>query len=313
MGNRQQATDRKEKTMSTITDTSIFRGSIVALVTPFKKTGEVDEEKLRELVNWHIEEGTDAIVPCGTTGESVTMTHQEQERVIRIVIEEARGRIPVIAGAGTNNTAASIEMSKRAKAMGAQGVLIVCPYYNKPTQEGIARHYKAIAQEVQIPVIVYNVPSRTGTNITAETLLRLTQEPYIVAVKEASGNIVQMMQILKDRPSHFRVLAGDDVFAYPLIALGGDGCISVVANETPRLFSQMIHLCLDKKFDEALKIHNQLFSLMNLNFIETNPIPVKTALEMMGKMKAYFRLPLCEMGEANKEKLRIGLKELNLI
>lgn len=298
--------------MDTVIDTSMFKGSIVALITPFKKDGEVDEEKLRELVNWHIEEGTDAIVPCGTTGESVTMTRAEQEHVIKVVIEEAKGRVPVIAGTGTNNTAATIDMSKRAKTLGAQGVLVVCPYYNKPTQEGIARHYKAIAQEVQIPVIVYNVPGRTGTNITPETLLRLAQEPYIAGVKEASGNIVQMMQILRDRPPHFKVLSGDDVFAYPLIALGGEGCISVVANETPRLFGQMMDLCLAKKFDEALKIHNQLFPLMNLNFIESNPIPVKTALELMGKMKAYFRLPLCEMGEANKEKLRLALKELGL-
>jgi len=306
-------TDKVEEIMDTHIDTSIFQGSIVALVTPFKKNGEVDEEKLRELVNWHIEEGTDAIVPCGTTGESVTMTHGEQERVIRIVLEEVKGRIPVFPGAGTNNTAASIEMSKRAKALGAQGVLIVCPYYNKPTQEGIFRHYTALAKEVQIPIIVYNVGSRTGTNITAETLLRLAQEPYIVAVKEASGNLEQMMQILRDRPSHFKVLAGDDAFAYPLMALGGEGCISVVANEIPRLFRQMIHLCLDKKFEEALKLHNELLPLMKANFIESNPIPVKTALEMMGKMKAYFRLPLCEMGEANKEKLRLVLKELNLV
>jgi 4-hydroxy-tetrahydrodipicolinate synthase len=282
-------------------------------VTPFKKTGEVDEEKLRELVNWHIEEGTDAIVPCGTTGESVTMTHQEQERVIQVVLEEARKRVPVIAGTGTNNTAASIEMSKKARAMGADGVLIVCPYYNKPTQEGIARHFKAIAQEAKVPVVVYNVPGRTGTNIAAETVVRLAHEPNIVAVKEASGNIVQMMQILKDRPSHFKVLSGDDVFTLPLMALGGHGCISVIANETPRLFSQLVHHCRDKKFDEALEIHNKLLALMNLNFIESNPIPVKTALEMMGKMKAYFRLPLCEMGEANKEKLRMALKDLNLV
>lgn len=289
-----------------------LQGSIVALVTPFQSDGSIDEKKLRQLVNWHIESGTHAIVPCGTTGESATLTHEEHHRVIDIVIDEAKGRIPVVAGAGSNATAEAVSLTEHAKKAGVDAVLSISPYYNKPTQEGIIEHYKTI-NEVGIPVIVYNVPGRTGSNITAETTLKLAQMENIMGIKEASGNLEQVMEILKNRPTHFKVYSGEDSLAFSIMTLGGDGCISVVANEIPREFSHMIQYCLQGNFEEAKKIHFQYYTLMRKNFLETNPIPVKTALSLMGKIEANFRLPLTPMSPKNLETFKNTLKSLHLI
>lgn len=289
-----------------------LQGAIVALVTPFQSDGSIDEKRLRQLVNWHIESGTHGIVPCGTTGESATLTHEEHHWVIDIVIDESKGRIPVVAGAGSNATAEAVSLTQHAKKAGVDAVLSISPYYNKPTPQGIIEHYQAI-NEIGIPIIVYNVPGRTGSNITAETTLKLAQMGNIMGIKEASGNLEQVMEILKNRPENFRVYSGEDSLAFAIMALGGDGGISVVANEIPREFSHMIQCCLQGNFEEARKIHFQYYTLMRQNFIETNPIPVKTALSLMGKIEANFRLPLTPMSEGNKEKFMKTLNNLKLV
>jgi len=291
-----------------------FQGTATAIVTPFKKDGSLDESALRRFVDFQIEGGVEALVPVGTTGENPTLTPEEHKRVIEIVIEQANKRVKVFAGAGSNCTADAIEKARFAKKAGADAALVVGPYYNKPTQGGYYQHFKAIAVAVDIPIIVYNVPGRTGGNIEASTILKMAEEiPNITMVKEASGNIAQIMEIARNKPEHFSLLSGDDAFAYPLMALGGEGCISVVANEAPREFSEMIRLCIKGNWKEALKLHYKLLPLMNANFIESNPIPVKAALSMMGLIEDVLRLPLVPMSDANRAKLRRVMEELGII
>jgi 4-hydroxy-tetrahydrodipicolinate synthase len=289
-----------------------FAGAGVALVTPFTKDGALDEAALRRLVRRQVQEGIDVLVPCGTTGESATMSHEEQLRVIEITLAEAGGK-PVLAGAGSNDTRQAIEKSRAAAKLGAHGVLSVGPYYNKPTGEGFYRHFSAIADASTVPVVVYNVPGRTGSNIDAKTMLRLAGHGNIAAVKEASGNFAQIMDILRDRPSGFQVLSGDDAVTLPLMALGGEGVISVAANQVPRPMHELAAACARGDFAEGRRIHNRLLKLMNLNFVESNPIPVKASLALMGLCEESFRLPLCPPTEATRAALRAALQELELI
>jgi 4-hydroxy-tetrahydrodipicolinate synthase len=291
-----------------------IQGTGTALVTPFKKNGSLDEAALSDLIEFQIRGRVEAIIPMGTTGENPTMSQQEQERFIELVVEKVRGRALVIAGAGSNSTQKAIEMTQFAKDAGADAALIVGPYYNKPTQEGYFRHYLAIAEAVEFPLVVYNVPGRTGGNIEAETTLRMAEEiPHVVAVKEASGSMSQIMEIARNKPKQFSLLSGDDAFTLPLISVGGDGCISVVANEVPGDFSDMVRFCLRGKWEKALKLHNKLLPLMNANFLESNPIPVKAALAMMGMIEEVYRLPLVEIKPANREKLKKILTDLRLV
>ncbi len=290
----------------------MFKGSIVAIVTPFKK-GKVDEKALGDLIDWHIKQGTNAIVPCGTTGESATLDYKEHDRVIEFTVKAVNKRVPVIAGTGANATDETIMITKHAKKSGADGALLVSPYYNKPTQEGLYRHYKAVADAVKIPIVLYNVPGRTAVNMLPSTVARLAEVKNIVALKEATGDMKQASEIIRLCGDRITVLSGDDFTTLPLLALGGKGTISVTANIMPKLVSQMCALWEQGKFDEARKIHFQLEPLNASMFIETNPIPVKTALAMMGKIKEEFRLPLCEMAPGNKEKLRGVLKSYKLV
>ena len=292
-----------------------LRGCATALVTPFTTDGTVDESALRGLVEYQIAGGVALLVPCGTTGESATMTEAEDQQVIKLVIDTAKGRARVIAGTGSNATAAAIEYSQTARALGADAVLVVAPFYNKPTQEGLYAHFRAVAESVSdLPVVIYNVPGRTSSNITAQTTLRLARDvPNIVAVKEASGNLAQIMEILRDRPDNFRVLSGDDSFTFPLLALGAEGLISVAANEAPALMSQMINLALQGDWAEARELHYRLLPLMEVNFIESSPGPVKAALAMMGLIQESYRLPLVPISEGSKTKVRSVLAELGLL
>ena len=292
----------------------LFRGTGVALITPFQKDGSVDDRRLRELVEFQITNGTEAILPAGTTGESATLSHAEHHHVMEIVLDQANHRVPVIVGAGSNSTREAISLTIHAKSIGADGVLSVAPYYNKPTQEGFYQHYAAISEAVDIPIVVYNVPGRTGSNINAETTLRMAEEiPNVYAVKEASGNVSQIMEILRGRPDDFAVYSGDDQIAFIVVSLGGDGIISVVANQVPKTFSDMIRYCLAGDLVNARKLHYKLLPLMNANFIESNPIPVKAALAMMGMIEEIFRLPLVSPTEATRAKLKKILNELELI
>jgi len=290
----------------------MFKGSIVAIVTPFKN-GKVDEKALGDLIEWHIKEGTNAIVPCGTTGESATLDYKEHDRVIEFTIKKVKGRVPVIAGTGANSTDETIMITKHAKKAGADGALLVAPYYNKPTQEGLYRHYKAVAEAVKIPIVLYNVPGRTAVNILPPTVARLAEIKNIVAIKEATGDMKQVSEVIRLCGDRITVLSGDDFTTLPLMALGGKGVISVSANVAPKLVSQMCAFWEQGKFDEARKIHYMLEPLNASMFIETNPIPVKTALAMMGRIREEFRLPLCEMAQANKEKLKNVLKTYKLV
>jgi 4-hydroxy-tetrahydrodipicolinate synthase len=290
-----------------------FRGAMTALVTPFDRSGKIHEEHLRRLIDFQIAGGIDAIVPCGTTGEASTLDYDEHFRVCELTVKFVNKRAKVVIGGGSNNTHRAIELTRFSKEIGADAVLSVGPYYNKPSQEGHYQHFKAIAESANIPIIIYNIPGRTGVNIEPETLLRLAEIPNIAGVKEASGNLDQMMLILRDRPKHFTVLAGDDSFALPLISAGGDGCISVLSNEMPKEFTRMIHAALDNQWDEARNIHYQTYALMRANFLETNPVPVKAALAMMGLIEEVYRLPLVPMQPKNREKLQTALKELKLV
>lgn len=291
-----------------------FRGTGTAIVTPFKKNQSVDEAALHHLLDLQIKGGVEAIVPLGTTGENPTLTTDEQRRIMEMVVEHVNGKALVIAGTGSNNTSKVIEMSRYAKDAGVDAVLVVGPYYNKPTQEGYFRHFLAIAEAVEIPMIAYNVPGRTGGNIEPATILRMAREiPYVVGVKEASGSMAQIMEIARHKPKGFSLLSGDDAITLPLMVLGGDGCISVVANEVPGPFSTMVRACLKGKWTKALELHNKLLPLMNANFLESNPIPVKAALAMMGHIDEAYRLPLVEMQSANREKLRAILHSLKLV
>jgi 4-hydroxy-tetrahydrodipicolinate synthase len=292
-----------------------MRGCATALVTPFKSDGAIDEERMRALVDRQITGGVKLLVPCGTTGESATMTEDEDARVIALTIEVARGRAKVIAGAGSNSTASAIEYSKRARELGADAVLQVAPWYNKPTQEGLYAHFHAIAEAVpDMPIMLYNVPGRTSSNIAAQTALRLARDcENIVAVKEASGNLSQMMEILRERPDGFAVMSGDDAVTLPLIALGAEGIVSVASNEIPDFMSQMTNLALAGKWNEARALHYRLLPLMDVNFIESSPGPVKAAMAMMGLLEENFRLPLVPITEKSRAQVREVIIELGVL
>jgi len=291
----------------------MFTGCGTALVTPFRRDLSLDEEALRRLLRRQIDAGIDFLVPCGTTGESPTLSHEEQVRVVKITVEEARGKVPVVAGAGGNNTAHVIEMAREFASCGANGILSVAPYYNKPTQEGLYQHYKAIAEAVSLPIILYNIPGRTGVNIEPATLVRLAQVGNIVGVKEASGNISQMATILAAVPKDFAVLSGDDGITLPLMALGGRGMISVASNEIPAEMAHIAKLANANDFAAARELHNRWFPLMEVNFIETNPIPVKSALALMGLCEPVFRLPLVPPKSDNLAKIRNVLESTGLL
>lgn len=292
-----------------------MRGCATALVTPFTATGQIDEESMRALVERQINGGVRLLVPCGTTGESATMTEEEDQRVIGLTVEVAKGRAHVIAGAGSNSTAAAIEASKRARDLGADAVLQVAPWYNKPTQEGLYAHFRAIAEAIpETPIMLYNVPGRTSSNIAAQTVLRLAKDcENIVAIKEASGNLTQIMEVLRERPANFNVLSGDDAVTLPLIALGAEGIVSVASNEIPDLMSRMTNLALEGKWSEARELHYRLLPLMEVNFIESSPGPVKAAMAMMGLLEENFRLPLVPITEKSRGKIREVLAGLGVL
>src|SRR5919199_94609 len=292
-----------------------MRGCMTALVTPFKSDGSVDEGRFRDFLDFQIEGGIKVLVPCGTTGESATMTEEEDRRVISLAVEAARGRAKVIAGAGSNATAAAVEYARAARDIGADAVLIVAPFYNKPTQAGLYAHFRAVAESfAPLPVVIYNVPGRTSSNIAAETTLRLARDvENIVAVKEASGNLSQIMEILRGRPEGFRVISGDDALTLALIALGGDGLISVASNEAPELMSQLNDLALAGRWDEARALHYRLLPLMEGNFIESSPGPVKAALALLGLIEENLRLPLVPVQEKTRATMRELLIELGVL
>lgn len=290
-----------------------FQGSFVAMVTPFRN-GKVDEAKLRELVDFHVANGTDGLIPCGTTGESPSLNHDEHRRVVEIVVEAARGRIRVVAGTGSNSTAEAIDLTKHAERAGAAGALVVNPYYNKPTQEGLYRHFRAVAESVAIPVLVYNIQSRTAVNVETDTLARLVRDVRnIVGVKEASGSLDQMSQVIAACGPDFSVLSGDDNITLPLLAIGGSGVVSVIANIVPRETADLVHAALDGDWKRARDLHYRLFPLARAAFLETNPIPIKEAMAMAGMIEPEFRLPMCRMSDANREKLRAILKSYSLV
>jgi len=291
----------------------LFQGCGTALVTPFRKDSSLDESTLRSLVKRQVDQGINFLVPCGTSGESPTLTRMEHLRVVEITLEEAKGRVPVLAGAGGYNTAEVIELAKELKAMGADGILSVTPYYNKPTQEGLYQHYKAIAGSVKLPVIVYSVQGRTGVNVEPGTLKRLSEIEYIVGVKEASGNIGQMAAVLHLVPPSFTVLSGDDAITIPLIALGGRGIVSVVSNEIPAEMTALAQYALANNFAAARDLQRKYLALMDVNFVESNPIPVKAALALMGLLEPVWRLPMCPPSEANLAKIEKVLEPLGLL
>jgi 4-hydroxy-tetrahydrodipicolinate synthase len=292
-----------------------LRGCATALVTPFTSGGAVDEARMRSLVERQIAGGVRLLVPCGTTGESVTMTEEEDQKVIRLTVEAARGRARVIAGTGSNSTASAVEYSVKARELGADAVLVVAPYYNKPTQEGLYAHFRAVAEAVSgLPVVMYNVPGRTSSNILAPTALRLAREvENIVAVKEASGDLSQIMALLRGRPEGFGVLSGDDALTLAMMALGAEGVVSVASNEAPDLMSRMVELALAGEWAQARELHYRLLPLMEINFVESSPGPVKAALAMMNLLEEHFRLPLVPITEKSRERVREVLTELGLL
>jgi len=291
-----------------------FRGVGVALVTPMRSDGSVDEDALRTHVEAQVKGGLDFLVPCGTTGESATLTPAEQAAIIRTVVDAADGRVPVMAGAGGNDTARVVDLALAAVEAGADALLSVSPAYNKPTHEGLLAHYGAIAEEVEVGICLYNVPGRTASNMSPEVVRELARIPNVVAVKEASGDLEQVMTLLRERPEGFTVLSGDDSLTLPMVAAGGDGVISVVANQAPTEFSGMVHAALEGDFDRARELHYRLLPLMRANFVETNPIPVKTGLAMMGRMEENFRLPLSPMTSTeHRGILRRGLQAAGLV
>ena len=296
-----------------MSDITSLKGCGTAIVTPFKEDLSIDEDALRGFVEFQISEGIDFLVPCGTTGESPTLSMAELCRVVEIVVKTARGRVPVIGGAGGNNTAHVIEISRAYERLGVDALLSVTPYYNKPTQEGLFQHYKAIAESTRLPIIVYNVPPRTNVNVLPDTIVRLAEIQNIIGVKEASGDISQIAEIINRVPASFKVLSGDDSMTLPLIAVGGAGLISVASNEAPRQMTALTRAALDNNWDEARRLNRELFGLMKVNFVETSPGPVKAALAMMGKIKEVYRLPMVPVSSATKEKLRAVLVDLKLI
>ncbi len=290
-----------------------LKGCGTALATPFGPGTEVDLPTYRKFIEWQVESGIDFVVPAGTTGEGVTLNEEDHQGLVRTAVEAAAGRVAVLAGAGSNCTEQAIKLAKVARAEGADAILAVTPFYNKPSQEGIFRHFAEIAQAVDAPLVFYNVPGRTAINITAETTLRLADVDNIVAIKEASGNLSQIMEIIRHKPSDFLVLSGDDELSLAVTAMGGDGLISVASNLIPGEMARIIALGLAGKLEEARQIHYRYLRLMQLNFVESNPIPVKYALSRMGKLGEVYRLPLCPMSDANKQKMDRELAELQLV
>jgi len=290
----------------------MFSGAITALVTPFKN-GKVDEEALRQLIEFQIESGINGLVPCGTTGESPTLSHEEHDRVIEITIDAAKKRVPVIAGTGSNSTAEALRLTKHAFDAGADGALIACPYYNKPTQEGLYQHFQLIAENVPIPVIPYNIPGRTGVNMSPELIARLSQIGNIVGIKEASGSLKQMNDVLELCGPDFDVLSGDDGLTLPLMAIGGKGVISVASNIVPADMASLTDAALAGRAADARALHAKMSPLFDILFVETNPIPVKAALALLGKIEYEYRLPLCPMSPANFEKLKKVMQRCGLI
>ena len=289
----------------------MFRGTITAIITPFKKDGSIDEDAFRRLISFQESSGVDAIVPCGSTGESATLSFDEHVRVVEIAADQVK-RIKVIAGAGSNSTSEAILLSKRAEKAGADGILSISPYYNKPTQEGIFKHYEAISSSIKIPLIVYNVPGRTASNITSETTLRLAELPGIAGIKEASGDLDQVQRILSGRPKGFSVLSGDDVLTYQIMKMGGNGTISVASNCVPERMSNMISLCRAGRMEEAEKIHKELSPLFDALFCETNPIPIKYIMAMLGYGSGIVRLPLTELTVGNRAYVDGVMKNIGL-
>lgn len=293
---------------------TLFTGSIVALVTPFKQ-GKLDEDKLRQLVDFHVANGTSAIVPCGTTGESATLTHEEHGRVVSIVVEQAAKRVKVLAGAGSNSTDEAIRLNRHAQKVGADGTLHITPYYNKPTQEGLYQHFVAVAKSADIPVVLYNVPSRTAVNMLPETVIRLSRIDNIVGIKEASASLTQACEIMygTSDTDKFALLSGEDALTYPLYCLGAQGVISVTANVVPQKMSAQYAAFKKGDFTTARVLHEELFDLHQVMFVETNPIPVKAALAFMGHIEEEYRLPLVGLSAASREKLKAVLKQMKLI
>jgi 4-hydroxy-tetrahydrodipicolinate synthase len=290
---------------------TIFSGSMVAIITPFKD-GKIDEKAFRALIDWQIENGTDVIVPCGTTGESSTLSYEEHDRVIEITVEQVNGRVPVLAGTGSNSTDEAIQLSRHAKEVGANGVLLVCPYYNKPTQEGLFRHFEAIAKAVDLPQVLYNIPGRTGVNMLPETVARLAKIDRIVGIKEATGSLAQASEIIAACHKDFALISGEDALNWPLYAMGAQGAISVTANILPKLCAELWDANEAGNIKRCQELHYQLLKINQILFIETNPVPVKTALAMMEKCREEFRLPLVEMKKENREQLKAVLKEYGL-
>lgn len=290
----------------------MFKGSFVAIVTPFRD-GKFDEESMRGLLDFHLENGTHGIVVCGTTGESPTLSHDEHDRVVEMVVSYINGRIPVVAGSGSNSTAEAIQRTKFAKEVGADGALVVAPYYNKPTQEGLYQHFRAVAESADIPIILYNVPGRTVVSVSPETIERLSEIPNMAAVKEATGNLATGSEIISRCGDRIAVLSGDDFVNYPLMAVGGVGTISVTANVAPADVAGMCQAQLDGDVDRARKLHHKMWQLNKMMFVETNPIPVKATLALMGKVALEYRLPLCAPSDANMQKLESFAKSYGLI
>ncbi len=289
-----------------------LKGAMVAIVTPFKN-GKFDEASFRKLIKRQINNGIDGIVPCGTTGEAATLDLSEYEQVVGVAVDECKGKVPVLAGAGTNNTKKVIELAKLVQNLGADAVLSVAPYYNKPTQEGLYQHYKAIAESINIGLVLYNVPGRTSVNILPETAIRLSEIDNIVGIKEASGSLNQVSKIIEGKKDNFEVISGDDFLTLPMMSLGATGVISVTANVEPELVTLQYDEIISGNYEKAKNLHHELFKLHEAMFYETNPIPVKTAVHLMGFIEEEFRLPLCKMDENNKNRLKSVLKEMNLI
>jgi 4-hydroxy-tetrahydrodipicolinate synthase len=285
---------------------------MVAIVTPFKN-GKIDEKAFGDLIEFQIKNGTDAIVPCGTTGESATLTYEEHHRVVEFTVETVNKRVPVIAGTGSNSTAETVELTSHAKKAGADGALLITPYYNKPTQEGLYRHFKLAAEAVDLPIVLYNVPGRTSVNMLPATVARLREVKNIVGIKEATGDLKQVSELIRLCGRDFDVISGDDFTTLPLLSIGGVGAISVTANVAPADCAALFDAFFSGKREEALKLHYKLEPLHGAMFLETNPIPAKTALALMGKIAEEFRLPLCSMADANKDKLKKTLKDYGLI
>jgi 4-hydroxy-tetrahydrodipicolinate synthase len=292
---------------------SIFRGAFVAIVTPFSN-GQVDEQGLVDLIEFHIANGTHGIVPCGTTGESATMSHDEHHRVVELTVKTVNGRVPVLAGSGSNSTSEAIDLTRHAKQAGADGALMVSPYYNKPSQEGLFHHYKAVAEAVDIPIILYNVPSRTSSNILPQTVARLAAVDNIVGIKEASGSLNQISEVIRLCPQDFSVLSGDDFTSMPTVLVGGTGVISVTSNVAPKDMAQMMDAALAGDLTRAKQLHYKLFPLMKAMFYDTNPVPVKKSLELMGKIRSGTpRLPLYPMNDEALARLKAALADYGLI